>query len=1023
MKKEVIVSLIVFLLVLAPIASADNFLAGSSIFDKFEDVYAKSVDFLKGLFAKGESVVGLLCRMEGQTQTRNCNTNLLGMCSGGTQTRTCIEDGNNFILTEWSQCIQNVNPGEREEQCDNQFDDDCDGLTDDQDDNCQTAGCGNEIIEEGEDCEFERIEGGELSENLNGQTCESLLGLKLGTLSCSNDCTFNTQDCREEIISCPGGHEDGSNWETQCSAGVGECRRIGIIVNSCIDGRIRTSRRCNAVAGQSSIEICNDNKDNDCDGLTDDQDENDCRDQSNVPPAPTNLQYQIARDNKLILTWDNVLGRNDATGGTGAVTGYVISENNFFDRIIFNIKKLFNKNPVGTLERKYSIYKINMIDGRNQVEIIGEINENECRDACVYEYTHPSRGDRYVVKSIVNGIRSLSSNLVGPIANICGDGIIYGNEQCEGNNLDGKTCQILGYSSGQLSCSNDCTFNIRNCIDMASSCQGLDGINYNIGQTEQRACSQGIGTCQKQGAQARTCQGNDLAESGARNQGGWSEWSQCSAVPEAPSQEICGNSLDDDCDGFIDSQDSNCKENTYQNGCFDTLDNDNDNIIDNLDLDCRENNGENGLKIKAIKSSAKEVYSSSRMIIEGYYEIPLRTPQEVSQCVNLTLNDVEMICQQKSPQQNLIRYAGCDVGSEGSDKIIKISVMDKCNSHPEFTFNRTYINVTEFTTCESGKVLEELLNQIEIIKPGNNEKFRHGESIPIKVKVTNDGDNDMEITVSASLMDSSLEEIETSDSATKEITSLHDEIFYINITVPLALEKGEYQLYIKAYEDYNEEGLCNSNKVNIKVDEARDNMECERNQDCSSGFVCEDGECTSLSCNPPLILSIDGHSCIARGQEGQENNGQGSEGNLGGTSDVDGDYDGLPDYWEYNYFGGLSQGPDDDPDNDNISNLDEYRFNTNPKVQDKSRSSFGTWMTIIIFVILIAAVAFFIIRKLKNRGILSYSRAADYSLNPENQDKLKAYIQNAKAGGMKKQDIKNNLINAGWKDQDIGKFL
>src|SRR3989344_7182227 len=56
MKREVIVPLIVFFLVLAPIASADNFLTGSSIFDKIGDVYAKSVDFLKELFAKEESV-------------------------------------------------------------------------------------------------------------------------------------------------------------------------------------------------------------------------------------------------------------------------------------------------------------------------------------------------------------------------------------------------------------------------------------------------------------------------------------------------------------------------------------------------------------------------------------------------------------------------------------------------------------------------------------------------------------------------------------------------------------------------------------------------------------------------------------------------------------------------------------------------------------------------------------------------------------------------------------------------------
>ena len=44
-------------------------------------------------------------------------------------------------------------------------------------------------------------------------------------------------------------------------------------------------------------------------------------------------------------------------------------------------------------------------------------------------------------------------------------------------------------------------------------------------------------------------------------------------------------------------------------------------------------------------------------------------------------------------------------------------------------------------------------------------------------------------------------------------------------------------------------------------------------------------------------------------------------------------------------------------------------------------------------------------------------------MDQENQNKLKAYMQNAKESGMKKQDIKNALINAGWKERDIDKFL
>jgi len=45
---------------------------------------------------------------------------------------------------------------------------------------------------------------------------------------------------------------------------------------------------------------------------------------------------------------------------------------------------------------------------------------------------------------------------------------------------------------------------------------------------------------------------------------------------------------------------------------------------------------------------------------------------------------------------------------------------------------------------------------------------------------------------------------------------------------------------------------------------------------------------------------------------------------------LDGDRDGLPDFWEQTYFGGLGQNPTGDFDGDGVSNLDEYLDGTNP---------------------------------------------------------------------------------------------
>ena len=49
---------------------------------------------------------------------------------------------------------------------------------------------------------------------------------------------------------------------------------------------------------------------------------------------------------------------------------------------------------------------------------------------------------------------------------------------------------------------------------------------------------------------------------------------------------------------------------------------------------------------------------------------------------------------------------------------------------------------------------------------------------------------------------------------------------------------------------------------------------------------------------------------------------------------VDSDEDGLPDCWELEHFGNLDQGPDDDPDGDGLTNLEERQYGTDPNNWD-----------------------------------------------------------------------------------------
>ncbi len=57
----------------------------------------------------------------------------------------------------------------------------------------------------------------------------------------------------------------------------------------------------------------------------------------------------------------------------------------------------------------------------------------------------------------------------------CGNGAIDGAEECDGTNLDGQTCESLGYAGGDLSCLADCTFDKSACEEAACGNGAIDG--------------------------------------------------------------------------------------------------------------------------------------------------------------------------------------------------------------------------------------------------------------------------------------------------------------------------------------------------------------------------------------------------------------------------------------------------------------------------------------------------------------------------------------------------------------------
>ena len=60
-------------------------------------------------------------------------------------------------------------------------------------------------------------------------------------------------------------------------------------------------------------------------------------------------------------------------------------------------------------------------------------------------------------------VSAVSVNVSADVQSLCGNGNIDSGEQCDGSNLNGKTCSTQGFSAGTLSCNSNCTFNTSAC--------------------------------------------------------------------------------------------------------------------------------------------------------------------------------------------------------------------------------------------------------------------------------------------------------------------------------------------------------------------------------------------------------------------------------------------------------------------------------------------------------------------------------------------------------------------------------
>ncbi|MFH2010840.1 MAG: hypothetical protein ABI333_29835 [bacterium] len=133
---------------------------------------------------------------------------------------------------------------------------------------------------------------------------------------------------------------------------------------------------------------------------------------------------------------------------------------------------------------------------------------------------------------------------------VCGNGVLEPAEQCDGPELGDESCQSLGFTSGNLACTSDCTYELRGCtgcgngvLELDEACDGVElgsqacrTLGFAGGvlacrddcSFELRGCEQGCGNALVEGAE--DCDGADLAGQSCQSLGYTSGTLACTAT-------------------------------------------------------------------------------------------------------------------------------------------------------------------------------------------------------------------------------------------------------------------------------------------------------------------------------------------------------------------------------------------------------------------------------------------------------------------------------------------------------------
>ena len=464
----------------------------------------------------------------------NCATGLLGICAQG---QTSCDDNTG------TSCLQLFFP--ETEICDG-FDNDCDGLVDESNDNeenplsencyggpentenvgichggtrsCmlgQWQTCQEQIIPAiVETCDgFDNDCDGEVDEEVVGvgTACSSGLpgSCSAGTMTCSENGTSCiptiTPGTIEEICDgidndCDGIIDNGETWNNlgeMCNEGTGACLNFGVRI--CNSEDPTGSTICSASANEETAELC-DGLDNDCDGEIDE---------------------------------------NWLTLGDGCVEGIGTCQT-------VGIHICDPADPVGNTICSASANEesTEICDGLDN-DCDGQIDEEfTTGEVCIV-----GQGECSAIGVSIctdDGLNTECSATEGsPSTETC-DGL---DNNCDGQidegYLTGTVCAVgegACYVTGTLSCSSDglsteCSAtegagSVEECDGIDNDCDGQIDEDFNIGV----GCSEGVGQCQELGSYVCNRTNNGTI---------------CDATPTDPTSELC-DGIDNNCDGQID---------------------------------------------------------------------------------------------------------------------------------------------------------------------------------------------------------------------------------------------------------------------------------------------------------------------------------------------------------------------------------------------------------------------------------------------------------------------------------------